>query len=553
MALKREGPPTRGGPSTRTHAAPHSTGGRSTRGEDTPRNGTRVPPHDLDAETALLGAMLLNRDAARDAADLDPACFYRPLHASIHRAIVALYNLEEPIDVVTVAARVGDELEAAGGKQFLLELTAATPASANGRQYAEIVRAAAARRRTISLAGELADAAYVGLDFTDRAAELLDHVERGAVFSPSTLEVVDLGPILRGETPDVVPFWLHRNDGHALLYPGKLHDLHGEPSHGKTWVALAAVRHVLESGGAAVYVDFEDTPRGIVGRLIALGVDTELVGDTTRFRYVRPASGLGPAELAQLHAVIAELSPDLVVIDGVANALAADGYDENSNPDVVQWAVTVPRPIAAMGGAVVMLDHVTRDPQGRTRGARGAGAKLAIIDGVSYEVRLGAAFSRRREGFAKIIIAKDREGAVGSIGETVAHARIVPRDDGARVGLWLEPPPVTEKGEFKPTGLMARISHHLRDAGTPQGSALIFDIVHGKQAHKRQALALLVFEGFVEEVKEGRRTLYRHVKTYREQQHLTPVDDLPPEPDPDDPGPDEPPELDLWPPDGGWS
>lgn len=520
--------------------------------EDTARgSSSRVPPHDIEAEEALLGAMLMSRDAVRAGADLEAVAFYKPIHAAVHRAIVDLFNLEEPVDVVTVAARVGDELEPHGGRRYLLELTARTPASANAKQYAEIVRAAAIRRRAIALAGEVADAAYVGLDWTNRADDLLDHVARGAVFSPSSLEVVDLGPIIRGEEPAVVPFWLRRNDGHPLLYPGKLHDLHGEPSHGKTWCALAAVRDVLDTGGAAVYVDFEDTPRGIVGRLVAMGVDPENLAPD-RFRYVRPTAGLGRAELGQLHTLIAELGPDLVVIDGVANALAADGYDEQSNPDVVQWAVTVPRPIAQTGAAVLMLDHVSKDPQGRTRGARGAGAKLAIIDGASYEVRLGAAFSRRREGFAKVIIAKDREGAVGSIGETIAHARVVPRDDGEQVGIWLEPPPVTEKGEFKPTGLMSRISHHLRDAGQPQGSALIFDIVHGKQQHKRQALALLVFEGYVEEAKEGRRTVYRHVKTYREQQHLKPVDDAPPDHDPDDPGPEEPPELDLWPPDGGW-
>lgn len=486
--------------------------------------------------------MLISPDAIKAGANVRPSAFYNPRHAAIYATIITLYGADQPVDPVTVANRLDGRLDIT--KALLLELQADTPASANAGHYAGLVVAAAHRRDAITLAGELATAAYGGLDWTDRAQDLLEHVAtNGAVFDQATtIELVDLGPILRGDEPEIVPYWLRRNDTFPLLYPGKLHDLHGEPSHGKTWIALAAVREVLEAGGNALYLDYEDSPRGIVDRLRKIGTAVELLAPD-RFGYIRPHVALGAAERARVHAIADELAPDLIIIDGVANALAADGYDENSNPDVVAWGVTVPRPLAQRGAAVVMLDHVTKDPTGRNRGARGAGAKLALIDGVSFEVRLGQAFSRRRGGFAKLIISKDREGAVGSIGETIAHVRLEPHNDGDTVSVWLEPAPVKEPGDFKPTGLMARISEHLRLAATPHSSTLIFDIVHGRREHLRQALALLVVGGYVEEQKDGRTKTYRHVKTYREDQHLTAVPDpIEPDDDPDDPGPTPPPD-----------
>ena len=80
----------------------------------------RVPPHDLDAEEALLGAMLLSRDAIADAVNLiRPEHFYRPAHAHVYEAVCSLYAQGEPADAVTVAA----ELNARG----LADKVGATP------------------------------------------------------------------------------------------------------------------------------------------------------------------------------------------------------------------------------------------------------------------------------------------------------------------------------------------------------------------------------------------------------------------------------------------
>lgn len=500
---------------------------------------SRIPPHDLEAERSLLGAIMLSREAIAGASNVSPADFYRPIHGAIFDAARDLYLEDVMPDVVTLLDRLGSALTEHGGKGFLLEIMAATPATANATAYAKIVERCARQRAIIATAGEIAAQAYTGTDWHHQAAELQDIAARnGVVFNPSTLEVVDLGPILRGEAPAIVPFWLTRDDGHALLYPGLVHDLHAEPSHGKTWVALLAVTEILRAGGAVVYLDYEDSPDGILGRLIALGTDPALLEhEADRFRYLRPSGPLRDVEVAEIDRIVEELRPDLFIIDGVAEALARDGYSEESNSEVVKWGVRIPRHYADMGPAVLMLDHVKKDPATRTRGARGAGAKLALVNGASFELKLAKPFSRRRSGLVKLILAKDRRGQVGSIGETVAHMRVQPHNDGAEVVLTLELPPPPSEGGFKPTGLMEKVSQHLRTAGIPHTEKLIFAAVPGKREHVRHALALLVAEGFAAEEKVSDGVRYRHVRLYRE--NAPPLEAVPdPKPEADVPMPD---------------
>src|SRR4051812_41297494 len=95
----------------------------------------RIPPHDLDAERALLGSMLLSADAIDAAQEVGPSTFYAQRHGAVYAEIVALHDAGEPVDVVTVANRLGGRLGA--GKDFLHDVISNTPASANAKAYAE--------------------------------------------------------------------------------------------------------------------------------------------------------------------------------------------------------------------------------------------------------------------------------------------------------------------------------------------------------------------------------------------------------------------------------
>ena len=138
----------------------------------------RVPPHNLEAEESLLGAMLLSRDAITAAVEarVDAADFYKPAHGHVYEAIQSLYGQGEPVDPVTVAEelRRADLLEFVGGRPALLQIQAATPASANAGHYARIVGELALLRRLIAVAGDISE---MGYDSPDDVVETLDRAE----------------------------------------------------------------------------------------------------------------------------------------------------------------------------------------------------------------------------------------------------------------------------------------------------------------------------------------------------------------------------------------
>lgn len=127
------------------------------------RQENRVPPHSLEAEESLLGAMLLSSHAIADSIELLGADqFYRPAHAHVYDAIAALYAAGDPVDPVTVATELerAGVAETVGGLAGLNRLQMNTPASSNAAKYASIVRGHYLLRRLIGVAGEIAELGY---------------------------------------------------------------------------------------------------------------------------------------------------------------------------------------------------------------------------------------------------------------------------------------------------------------------------------------------------------------------------------------------------------
>lgn len=477
----------------------------------------RVPPHNLDAERALLGAALLSRDATTVlCTEVRPADFYKPGHQHVATAIASLWAEDIVGDPITVAQRLRD-LDLPASTADLVDLQADAPGTANASHYARIVHDHATLRRLIGASSKLTDLGYEGHDAhaaVVRAQELLTEVAgQNGQRTYSGFEVPDVNALLDAGLKPPEADLLTRTDGHRLLYAGKMHMVSAEPSVGKTWVATTAVVEVLDMGGAALYLDYEDAPSGIIGRLVSQGVSTDVIRE--RFRYAQVVSAFGPAERAELNALLASLNPDLVIIDGVAEALVRDGADENSAGDFVAWKERLPGPIARTGAAVVMLDHVKKDDAGRW--GRGTGAKLGAIDGVAYTLKTVSSYSRRRAGSAKLTIAKDRNGGVGAIGETAGIMHIEPHADGARVVVRIEPDTgqLTAADTWKPTVLMTRVSEELARVGKPVQARTLKSLVHSEKPKLiEEAIARLEAEGFISRTKLGRAIAYEYVRPY---------------------------------------
>jgi replicative DNA helicase len=123
----------------------------------------RLPPQSLEAEQSVLGAILIDREAVIEVAEfLRPEDFYRQAHGAIYRAMLDLFERREPVDIVTVAEtleRAGD-LDSAGGRSYLSELSNSTPTAVHAVQYARIVERKAILRNLIGAAGRIAGIGY---------------------------------------------------------------------------------------------------------------------------------------------------------------------------------------------------------------------------------------------------------------------------------------------------------------------------------------------------------------------------------------------------------
>ena len=250
----------------------------------TASGGGRVPPSALEAEESLIGAMLLSPEAVSIAYETVAAeDFYRPLHGQIFTAILALANAAEPVDYVTVQAKLQERGAAAVELAVLSSLQLNTPSAANALHYAEIVRDKAQQRRLIAVAGEVVDEAYRP---TDDVVGLIDEAERKINAIADNRKVDSVSPLqrlllaeadileTRGETRGQLNGLEtgYRSLDLVLqgLQPTSLTIIGARPGTGKTAFALGTLVHV----GAvvqrpALYFSLEMSRQELAERILA--------------------------------------------------------------------------------------------------------------------------------------------------------------------------------------------------------------------------------------------------------------------------------------------
>ena len=138
----------------------------------------KVPPHDLEAEQAVIGSMLTDKEAVIAAIEtLSDEDFYREDNKIIYSAIMNLYNRGEPIDIITLKSELSSmgKFEAVGGLEYLAELPEKVPTTANVDKYINIVEEKSTLRTLIRTANELIT---LGYDPTQEVEELMDNAEK---------------------------------------------------------------------------------------------------------------------------------------------------------------------------------------------------------------------------------------------------------------------------------------------------------------------------------------------------------------------------------------
>lgn len=331
-----------------------------------------------------------------------------------------------------------------------------------------------------------------------------------AVPQRTTWAPVDLLPVLAGDRLDDPPSILERSDGEYLLYAGKSHAISAESESGKTLLAERIACELMAAGQTVTLIDFEDGPGTAVSRLLALGALPAQIGE--RFHYVRPDEPLTERAWSELESALGASA--LVVIDGVTEGLTMHGLDLRDNTDIAKWLELLIRPLQRRGAAVLQLDHVTKDREGRGRYAIGAQHKLAGID-VAYSLRVLEPFGRGVSGSVRVDVEKDRPGHLRALaeGKWLATMRVESKPDG-KLAISLERPEAGS-GIFRPTVLMERVSRAL-EAEPGLTTNAIKGAVTGKAETVSLAIEMLVSEGFVRVEQDGQARRHHSVRPFSE-------------------------------------
>lgn len=244
----------------------------------------RTQPYSEEAEQAVLGSMLLSAEAAEGALiTLKPEDFYRPSHQRIFAAMADLQERSVPVDHLSVADRLEakGELDAVGGRAYLLDLSGAVPSTANWSRYAEIVQRTSMLRGLIRAAEEIA---ALGYEAPDDMTQVVEEAER-LIFDVTSRRVSSNFKQMRDllelsfkqleelfeskRTITGVPTGFREIDRIlAGLHPGDLIVLAARPSVGKTALALNMGVNAAKDGASVAVFSLEMSSEQLVQRLL---------------------------------------------------------------------------------------------------------------------------------------------------------------------------------------------------------------------------------------------------------------------------------------------
>lgn len=287
-----------------------------------------------------------------------------------------------------------------------------------------------------------------------------------------------------------------------MIYAARLNALQGEPGGGKTWVALHTCAEAINDGHHVIFIDLEDHPESTFGRMLALGCAKEVIAE--RFHYMRPHAPLELEFWDHLERCIRRDNIAIVVIDSIGELMALQGVRPNDDDAVANLYRAIPRRIADLGPAVILLDHVPKNNESSPLFAIGSQRKKAAIDGAAFMVETIKPFSAEHPGKIVLRTAKDRNG--NFLTNTVAaEIEVSPERGGDRLVLEVKAPQASATGAAQRwTVLMGKVSDYLltKDGRRANTSDIRKHAGIGKD-NVTEALRQIVAEGWVAMESEG--------------------------------------------------
>jgi len=319
----------------------------------------------------------------------------------------------------------------------------------------------------------------------------------------------DLSGVIQGHETEPDPTHLTRGDGPSMFYSGRVNGLIGESESGKTWVVLHATSQELTKGQPVLYLDFEDSAPGIIGRLRKLGCTDQ---DLSHLTYIAPDESLSLPAKTDLGEALAQAGAQLIIVDGFNAAMTLMGLDINSNNDATQFAQVLLKPIAATGACVVYVDHVPKSREARGKGGIGAQAKRAMTTGCALTVTVTEPFGEGQAGRLHLTVDKDRPGKVRARSYAAKHAGdVVITPQGQQIHINIQPSDVTAERSTEDRKLQENIMSLVKASPNISRNKVEQEAT-GKASAIRATLDHLTYLGKLQETKSGGSRRYTFIE-----------------------------------------
>lgn len=419
----------------------------------------RIQPQNIEAEQSVIGCMLLDKEAIHEVTDmLKSEDFYREDHREIFEAIIGLYEKALPVDLITVAEQLNQRgtLEKTGGLEYLTNIAASVPTTANAKYYAGIVEEKSILRKLIKASSEIINHSY---EASEEVSIVLDKAEKGIFDILQKRNVQGFSHIkdILVDTFNILEE-LYNRKGHVTGIPTGFADLDyktagfhnsdliliaARPSMGKTALALniaqyAAVHHQVP---VAIF-NLEMSREQLTNRILC----SEVMVDNQKMRtgklddedwkkvaraigplseapiYIDDTPGISAMEIrAKCRRLKLEKKLGLIVIDYL-QLMQGSGRAENRQQEISEISRSLKILAKEMNVPVVALSQLSRAPEARSdhrpmlSDLRESGAIEQDADIVMFLYRDDYYNEDTdKKNIAEVIIAKHRNGPTGTI------------------------------------------------------------------------------------------------------------------------------------------
>jgi replicative DNA helicase len=419
----------------------------------------RIPPYNLEAEQSVLGSMLLDRDAVVTATEiLKRDDFYRENHKEIFESIMGLFDIGQPVDIITVAEKLKTKgvLEAIGGLEYLSSVVNQVPTTANTRYYAKIVEEKSVLRKLIKASSEIMDFSYsaneeVGsiLDMAEKSVfDILQKRNQQGVLPVKEILIETFNRLEelynnKGSITGTPTGFVDFDNKTSGLQNSDLILIAARPAMGKTAFALNIGQYVAVKKNIPVAIfSLEMSAQQLVNRILC----SEAMVDNQRMRtgklededWKKVARAMGPLSEAKLYIddtpgitaseirakcrrLKLEKGIGLIIIDYL-QLVEGRGKRDNRQQEITEISRSLKILAKEIDVPVITLSQLSRAPEQRAdhrpilSDLRESGAIEQDADLVMFLYRDDYYDPEsEKKNIAELLIAKNRHGATGSV------------------------------------------------------------------------------------------------------------------------------------------